>query len=491
MKKIHSITALLLAAVCIFGAAACNSSDNDESSSETVSEETSAEESSQSSKVSKEESSKQKETSKKESSKEEGPQIVDSSREILSDFTSLLASNKETVGWIDVPNTPIDYVVLKAEDDIIDMAYQKDPYYLYKDFYGNYERNGSIFMDYRSELGGKNMILHGHSGGYISMFTGLLNYKDLSFYKSAPVLTFNTLYEKNKWKVISVMRMDVSSSDSDSFRYLRGSFGSDYDFLEYVYQVRMRSIIDCPVTVNENDQIITLSTCDYLSFGDYRLVVVARKVREGEKSSVNVASAKDSANPLYPDSWYYYMGGSRPEVTSFQDALNKKKISWYDGKKKWTAKDDENLKKLLQDYKNKAEKRIRDSYKETDYTPAQINDINEVIDIYLPYVPIASDIARVNDLCNQCIAIIKTFTPEKKQAEEAEKERQTKLKTARAAAIMAIEDSLNGKTFTAENKKKVNELISTYKTKINECQDVDMIPVMRDNAIARIDKLKK
>ncbi len=491
MKKLHKITALLLAALCIISITSCRASDNEDSE---VTEQTSIEESSEPSSTpepSKAESSKKVSSKPSKPSKQESKEevIVDSSREILSDFTGLLAENSDTVGWVNVPNTPIDYVVVQSPKDLIDTAYEQDPYYLQKDFYGNYYYPGSIFMDYRSEIGCKNMILHGHSMANGTMFAGLLNFSDLGVYKSSPVLSFNTLYEKSKWKIIAVIKVNTLEYHGPIFRYLRGHFGSDYDFLNFVYELRMRSIIDCPVDVNENDQLVTLSTCAY-DFDSFRLAVIARKVREGESSAVKVSDARYNPNPLYPDIWYNCFGGTKPEVTSFQDALNSKKIKWYDGKKKWSKKDDDELAKLLQSYKNKAEKTIRDSYNESDYTQDQISEINTIIGIYLPYVADATDITRVMDLCKQCTAIIKTYLPERKKLEDEEKARQTALKTARAAAINEIESAAKSRKFSAHNQEKVRELIQTYKKKINECQDPAMIPVMRDNAVSRIDKLK-
>ena len=98
-------------------------------------------------------------------------------------------------------------------------------------------------------------------------------------------------------------------------------------------------------------------------------------------------------------------------TTSFQDALNKKKITWYDGTKKWSEKDDESLKKLIQTYQNYAENRIRASYDEKRYTKDQIARIDEIIDIYMPYIKSEPVIARINDLVNQCIAVIDLFEP--------------------------------------------------------------------------------
>ena len=82
-------------------------------------------------------------------------------------------------------------------------------------------------------------------------------------------------------------------------------------FLDYVSQIRKRSLLDIPVDVNENDKLITLSTCSY-EFQDFRTVVVARRVRNGEDEAVDTSLAAEAKNPLMPECWYKKHGGSPP-----------------------------------------------------------------------------------------------------------------------------------------------------------------------------------
>lgn len=191
---------------------------------------------------------------------------TDGSEGALVDFSKLLRENEDTVGWIKVPDTKIDYVVCQAPED------KDHEYYLYRDFYKNYDVYGTVFMDYRSSLDSRNMILHGHNMRDGRMFGTLKYFEDLSFYKKNPTFTFNTIYEKSEWKIISIMKTNTLESQGEFFNYLRGDFENEYDFLNFVYQIRERSIIDTPVTVNENDTLVTLSTCTY-DFSDRKSVV--------------------------------------------------------------------------------------------------------------------------------------------------------------------------------------------------------------------------
>ena len=241
----------------------------------------------------------------------------------LKKFESLLAVNQDIKGWITIPNTLVDYPVLQPS--------QSDPeYYLYR----NYERKstsyGSIFMDSICKLGinSKNIILHGHHMNDGRMFAGILKYSDLTFYNNNPVFTFDGIYEEAKWKVISVFKTNTLPEQGEPFQYLIADFANDSNFLNYVHQVKSRSLIYTPVDVNEDDYLVTLSTCSY-EFKDFRTVVVARKVRNGESEEVDVSKAKVASNPLMPDIWYVKHGGTKPIVNTFQKDLQDGKIDWY------------------------------------------------------------------------------------------------------------------------------------------------------------------
>lgn len=100
---------------------------------------------------------------------------------------------RKLVGWIQINDTGIDYPVLYHEGDS-----RSSQYYLYRDYRGNPDDWGSVFIDYRSteSTKSKNVIMHGHHMNDGTMFAGMLKYGrysiDMDFYKKAPTITFNT-----------------------------------------------------------------------------------------------------------------------------------------------------------------------------------------------------------------------------------------------------------------------------------------------------------
>ena len=255
------------------------------------------------------------------------------------DWKKLKEINKEVIAWVKIKDTNVDYPVLQHKGDTLD--YQ---YYLYKDIYKNYSGYGSVFADFRSNKGidSKNIILHGHNMKDGSMFENLMGYgkysADMDYYKEHPTIEFDTPKGEATYKIISIFKTSTLDAHGEFFNYLTGSFVSDAEFMNYVYLVRERSLVDTGVTCNENDQLITLSTCSY-EYSDFRTVVVARKTRVGESSKVDVSKAKANPNPLWPDVYYNYNSASKPKVTTFKTEYKKKNVPWYDGKGKLKGKE--------------------------------------------------------------------------------------------------------------------------------------------------------
>lgn len=244
--------------------------------------------------------------------------------------------NSDIKGWIQINDTKIDYPILQCKSDNID-----NQFYLYHDYKKNSSSFGSIFIDYRSKKGmsSKNVVIHGHHMMDGSMFGELMKYGgrgggNLSFYKKSPTVQISTPKGGTEtYKIISVFKSNVDPAQGEYFDFYSGSFKSDAQFMNYVYNLRIRSLINCPVTVNEDDQIISLVTCSY-EFKDFRTVVVARKCRKGESPKVDVSSATLNNSAIWPQCYYSRSGGSRPAISTFSEALKAKKINWYDGEAK-------------------------------------------------------------------------------------------------------------------------------------------------------------
>lgn len=171
---------------------------------------------------------------------------------VRSKFHGLLALNTDTAGWIEIKDTNISYPVVQGKDN---------DYYLTHDFKGGRSRTGSIFMDFRNQIGeaqDKNIVLYGHRMKDGTMFAGLRAYLERDFFDEHRVFRFETLYEEYEVEVFAVYRTTTS------FNYIRTSFANDREFLNFVDEINERSIYKMDADVGANDVILTLSTCDYL-----------------------------------------------------------------------------------------------------------------------------------------------------------------------------------------------------------------------------------
>lgn len=231
---------------------------------------------------------------------------------MLEKYRSAYNANNDLVGWIVVPNTSINHPVVQAKNN---------EYYLRRSFYGDYQRRGTVFMDYRDHAKPlcKNTILYGHNFLDSTMFADLEKYKDIEFYKTSPVIQFDTIYEKHKWKIISVFLTNADDKDDNgyTFNYIYPFMTND-NFEAFVDEIKVRSLYFTNVDVNKNDKILTLSTCtrdmDVKGNGETnaRFVVVARLVRDGESETVDVSKTIKNDNPRYPQIWYDTHGLPNP-----------------------------------------------------------------------------------------------------------------------------------------------------------------------------------
>lgn len=224
-----------------------------------------------------------------------------------SKFSELSKINSEICGWITVPGTRIDYPVLQGNKN-------KTHFYLDHNYKREKSKYGSIFLDPICQLSEnpKNCVIYGHHMADGQMFADLMKFSSLDFYKQNPLISFETIKDRNaKWKIFSVFKTNTLASQGKIFYYVVSDFADNNSFLDYVSQIRKRSLLDIPVDVNENDKLITLSTCSY-EFQDFRTVVVARRVRNGEDEAVDTSLAAEAKNPLMPECWYKKHGGSPP-----------------------------------------------------------------------------------------------------------------------------------------------------------------------------------
>jgi len=181
-------------------------------------------------------------------------------------FAKLKEINPDTVGWLTVKNTSIDYPVVQSTDN---------SYYLKRSFDNKTNSRGWIFADYRNSFDtfDDNTIIYGHNlkSGY--MFGTLQKVLDSKWYNNIDnrTITFNTVTGNYSWQIFSIY------TDEKNNDYLVSTFANETNFNNYIKKAKEKSIIDFGIDVKYGDKILTLSTC-YINSNN-RLVVQAKLVK--------------------------------------------------------------------------------------------------------------------------------------------------------------------------------------------------------------------
>lgn len=227
-------------------------------------------------------------------------------------FESLLEQNRDIKAWISIDGTNINNPVYQTKDN---------DFYVTHDMNKQSSRYGALFIDKDAHIGresnSQNVVIYGHHMKDGTMFGPLKKYTDISFYKKNPIIDFTTLYREGKYKVFAVFITNTieSQDNGEVFNYRNRSFENEESFLSFIDDVKKRSIINTGVDVLGTDEIITLSTCTY-EFEEARLVVMARRIRDGETNINYTGSAEVNPNPIYPQIWYDIKGGKKPVISS-------------------------------------------------------------------------------------------------------------------------------------------------------------------------------
>ncbi len=178
-------------------------------------------------------------------SENESIKIEENSKETLTENVQQLAEKyNNSVGWLHIPNTQINYPVMFSGDN---------NYYLHRAVDGSYLRVGSVFLDgnCKSDFSGKYNILYGHNMSDGSMFADVMKYIDNSFFDTHDYALLTT-----ETDVYRVDFFSLSQPDStDSF------YDISADFDVWRENLRRSSYIWRQTEMSENSRFVSLSTC--------------------------------------------------------------------------------------------------------------------------------------------------------------------------------------------------------------------------------------
>ena len=182
------------------------------------------------------------------------------------DFSDLLKKNSETVGWLKVNNTNVNYSVVQTNDN---------KYYLKHDFNKKSNYAGWIYGDYRDdfEYFGTNTIMYGHNMTNRTMFGSLVWCLKESWYKNTDnhYIKLSTPTSNTVWKIFAIYTI------VPEVYYLKTYFDNDAEHQEFLNTIKKRSIYNFNEEVTTENKILTLSTCT--DDGTKRVVIHAKMIK--------------------------------------------------------------------------------------------------------------------------------------------------------------------------------------------------------------------
>lgn len=170
-------------------------------------------------------------------------------QQMLSKLESLRSTNGDTIGYISVSNTGINYPVVKGDDN---------SFYLDHGFNKTTLKSGAIFADWRCAASPKdnhNLIIYGHNMANGTMFAQVKYFiPDFETFNKATI----TVYAFDGIYTYEIFAIYYAEADED---YLRTSFPFEKNFLDWCKERKSRSIWQKDITFSPDDRIVTLSTC--------------------------------------------------------------------------------------------------------------------------------------------------------------------------------------------------------------------------------------
>ena len=196
--------------------------------------------------------------------------LKEENEEIL--YESLKQISGDIISWITIDDTSIDYPVVQGKDNTV---------YLNKNYKGEYSYVGSIFLDYRNNIGfvDNYSIIYGHSLTK-GMFSDILKFNKKDYFDKHKS---GTLYLENGKYEIEIISFSVVNSHDDIVYSIsiNNSKGDNKKMIfDYIYE---KASNRRNIEYDKDMKYILLSTCSPNNKNE-RYVLLTRLVNYQEYS---------------------------------------------------------------------------------------------------------------------------------------------------------------------------------------------------------------
>jgi sortase B len=172
------------------------------------------------------------------------------------DFQELQKVNSDIYAWITIPGTVIDYPIVQRESEDL-----FDPYYLNHTAEQKKGVSASIYTEgvNMRDFSDYNTVVYGHNMRNGTMFHNLRNYRDKDFLKENDLIFVYTSEHILTYKIAAfVIYDDRHIIDAFNFANPKGRG----EFIESITASKdSRNCFNKEITIQDTDQLLTLSTC--------------------------------------------------------------------------------------------------------------------------------------------------------------------------------------------------------------------------------------
>lgn len=188
----------------------------------------------------------------------------DTKKELTAQVRQLSAEHSDSVAWLYIPDTNINYPVMQSGDN---------EYYTRRAVDGSYLYAGLLFMDYRcsSDFSDFNSVIYGHNMGNGTMFADIPHYENEEYFMNH---SFGWLTTENDVRLIDFFAVARTVDTS-------GLYLADPNFNEWDNQLRNCASIYKEIEVTESDHLLMLSTCTSAE-GNSRTILVGKIIEESD-----------------------------------------------------------------------------------------------------------------------------------------------------------------------------------------------------------------
>lgn len=179
-------------------------------------------------------------------------------------------NNDEVVGVLRIMNTDMKIPITQGKDN---------DKYLSTDAYGNYDKKGNPFLDYRVDINTSDkLLIYGHnSRNGNAPFKMLEKYYDKDYYDNHQYIELVTDSNVFRYKIFSVY------VEPEDWSYLNIEYKDEVSRFKELERYKTKSMYDTDTEIDTNDDILILQTCsyrkEYSNYSKKFLLIISRRVK--------------------------------------------------------------------------------------------------------------------------------------------------------------------------------------------------------------------